>query len=100
MTGCDHSPGFYGPRKKCVFEKLQKDQGEQHLIQNVGESLEQSDDVRDDMRQFVLLKIQGKKETLFTEACAEKLRKMKKKSLACLLLVEDTFHHHLDRVKY
>ena len=96
MTGCDHSPGFYGPGKKCVFEKLQKYQEAQQLIQNVGESLELSDDVRDDMRQFVLSKIQGKKETTFIEAWAETLRKMKKKCLACLLLVEDTFHHHLD----
>ena len=96
MTGHDNSPGFYGPGKKCVFEILQKDQKAQHLLQNVGESLELSDDVRDDMRQFVLLKIQGKKETTFAEAWDEKLRNMKKKSLACLLLDKDTFHHHLD----
>ena len=96
MTGHDHSPGFYGPGKKCAFEILQEDQEVQHLLQNVEESLELSDDVRDDMRQFVLLKIQGKKETTFAEAWAEKLRNMKKKSLACLLLDKDTFHHHLD----
>ena len=50
MTGCDHSPGFYSPGKKCVTEQFQKDEEAQHLLQKVGESLELSDDLRDDMR--------------------------------------------------
>ena len=57
MTECDHSPGFYSPGKKCIIEQFQKDEVAQHLLQKVSKSLVLSDNVRDDMRQFVLLKI-------------------------------------------
>ena len=100
ITGCDHTSGFYGHGKKSVFEKLQKDQEAQHLLQKVGNCLELSDDVRDDMRQFVLLKIYGGKETNCAEARAAIWRKMKKKSLVPLPPDEDILHHHLDQVNY
>ena len=67
ITGCDHTFGFYGRGKSSVFEKLQKDQEAQHLVQKVGDCLELSDDVRDNMKRFVLLKIYGGKETKFAE---------------------------------
>ena len=79
-----------------MFEKLQKDQEAQHLLQKVGDCLELSDDVRDDMRRFVLLKIYRVKETNCAEARAVKWRKMMKKSLARPRPDEDTLHHHLD----
>ena len=63
-TGCDHTSGFYECGKKSVFEKLQKDQEAQHLLQKVGDCLELSDDVRDDMRRFVILKIYGKRKLI------------------------------------
>ena len=47
-----------------MFENLQKDHGVQHLLQKVGEYLELSDDVRDDMRWFVLLKVYGERDLL------------------------------------
>ena len=100
ITGCDQTSGFYRHGKKSVFEKLQKDQEAQHLLQKVGDCLELSGDVRDDMRRFVLLKIYGGKETNCAEAKAAKWRKMKKKSLARLPPDEDTLHHHLDQVNY
>ena len=64
ITGCDHTSGFYGRGKKSVFEKLQKDQEAQHLLQKVGDCLELSDDVRDDMRRFVILKIYGERKLI------------------------------------
>ena len=78
ITGCDRTSGFYGRGKKCVFEKLQKDQETQHLLQNTGECLELSDGFRDDMRRFVLLKIYEGKETTCAEARPANWRKMKK----------------------
>ena len=79
-----------------MFEKLQKDQEAQHLLQKVRYCLELPDDVKDDIKPFVLLKIYGGKETNCAEARAAKWRKMKKKSLAHLPSDEDTLHHHLD----
>ena len=86
-NGYNHTSGFYGRGKISIFEKLQKHQEEQHLLQKFRESLKFSDDVRDDLRRFVLLKISGGKETNYTEAKGEKIRKMKKKSLVRLLLM-------------
>ena len=96
ITGCDHTSGFYGRGKRSVFEKLQKDQEVQHVLQKIVDCLELSDDVRDDMRRFVLLKIYRVKETNCAEARAVKWRKMMKKSLARPRPDEDTLHHHLD----
>ena len=59
ITGYDHTSPFYGRGKKSMFEKIQNDQVAQSLLQKVGECLELSDAVRDDMRRFVLLKIYG-----------------------------------------
>ena len=53
ITGCDRTSGF---------EKLQKDQEARHLLYKLGECLESSDDVRDDMRQFMPFKMYGRKE--------------------------------------
>ena len=86
-NGYNHTSGFYGRGKISIFEKLQKHQEEQHLLQKFRESLKFSDDVRDDLRRFVLLKISGGKETNYTEAKGAKIRKMKKKSLVRLLLI-------------
>ena len=53
ITGFDRTSGF---------EKLQNDQEAQHLLCKLGEYLELSDDVRDDMWQFMPLKMYGRKE--------------------------------------
>ena len=71
-TGFHYTSGFYKCEKKSVFEKHQKDQEAQHLLQKVRECLEFSDNVRDDMRRFVLLKINKGKETTCAEARAAK----------------------------
>ena len=91
ITLYNHRPGF---------EKLQKDQEAQHLLQKVGEYLELSDNVGDNMRRFMLLKIYGGKETTCTEGRAPKWRKTKKKIYVRLPPDEDTLHHHLDKVNY
>ena len=100
ITGCDHTSGFHERGKKSVFGKVQKDKEAQELLQKVGKCLKLSDNVRDDIRLFVLLKIYGGKETTCTEARAAKWRKKKKKSLVGLPPDEDTSHHHLDQVSY
>ena len=87
INGYNHTSGFYGRGKISIFEKLQKNQEVQHLLQKFRESLKFSDDVRDDVRRFVLLIICRGKETNYTEAKAAKIRKMKKKSLVRLLLM-------------
>ena len=53
ITGCDCTSGF---------EKLQKDQEARHLLYKLGECLELSNDVRDDMRQFMPFRMYGRKE--------------------------------------
>ena len=53
ITGCDRTSGF---------EKLQKDQEARHLLYKLGECLELSNDVRDDMRQFMPFRMYGRKE--------------------------------------
>lgn len=84
INGYNHTSGFYGRGKISIFEKLQKNQEVQHLLQKFRESLKFSDDVRDDLRRFVICR---GKETKYTEAKAAKIRKMKKNSLVRLLLM-------------
>ena len=100
ISGSDHTAGFYGRGKKSLFEKLQKDSEAQRLLQNVGVSLDLTEEVKADMRKFVLTKIYGIKAATCREARAAKWRKMKKKSLSRLPPDEDTLHHHLDRTNY
>ena len=73
ITGCDHTAGFYGRGKKSVFDKLQKDYEAQKLLQNVGVHLELPEEVRADMRQFVLSKMYGEKATTCKEARSAKM---------------------------
>ena len=77
-----------------------KDPNARSLLQKVGDSLELTDDTRNDMRKFVLLKIYGEKAHTCREARAEKWRKMKKKSLSRLPPDEDTLRQHFDRTNY
>ena len=64
VIGCDHPSGFNRHGKKSMFENLQKDHGVQHLLLKAGEYLELSDDVRDEMRWFLLLKIYQERDLL------------------------------------
>ena len=52
------------------------------------------------MRQFMPLKMYGRKETTYTEKRATKWRKMKKKSHGCLPPDEECLYHYLDQVNY
>ena len=86
--------------KKSIFDKLKKDPEARSLLLKVGDTLDLPEDVRNDMRKFVLQKIYGEMASTCREARAKKWRKMKKKSLSRLPPDEDTLHHHFDRVNY
>lgn len=54
ITGSDHTSGFYGHGKKKVLEKVMVVAEARELLGRVGESLELKDEVRADMKTFVL----------------------------------------------
>ncbi len=54
ITGSDHTSGFYGHGKKPVLEKAITAPAARELLRRVGETLELEDDVRADMKAFVL----------------------------------------------
>ena len=100
ITGCDHTSGFYGRGKKALLDRLKDDDEGQQLLHHVGDQLELSDEVRNNMRKFVITKIYGEKATSCSDARASRWRKMKKKSLGRLPPDEDTLDHHLERTNY
>ena len=54
ITGSDHTSGFYGHGKKKVLEKVITDPEARELLGRVGGRLELEDEVRADMKAFVL----------------------------------------------
>ena len=56
ITGTDHTSGFFGHGKKSLMKRLLADVEACELLQHVGGRLELQDDVRNDMRVFVLTK--------------------------------------------
>ena len=54
ITGSDHISGFYGHRKKKVLAKVVSDPEARKLLRRVGENLQLEEDVRADMKSFVL----------------------------------------------
>ena len=100
LTGCDHTPGFYGRGKKKIFDKLMKDSEGQELLHEVGDSLILDENTRQDMKKFILCKVYGEHVDTCGKARASKWRKMKKKSMARLPPDEDTLNHHCDRTNY
>ena len=84
ITGCDNISGFHRRGKKSVFEKFQKDQEAQQLLQRVGECLELPDNMRDHVRRFLLLKhkLRAQKQELQNE------EKRRRKALSVFLLIK------------
>ena len=100
LTGCDHTSGFFGKGKKSALNKLKKDKEAQKLLQGVGQNLQLDDNVRKNMKQFVLMKIYEENVDSCGKARTSKWRKMKKKSMARLPPDDDTLNHHCDRTNY
>ena len=59
ITGTDHTSGFFGHGKKSLMKRLLADVEACELLQHVGGRLKLQDDVRNDMRVFILTKIYG-----------------------------------------
>ena len=100
ITGCDHTSGFYGKGKKSILNKVKKDREAQELLHGVGENLQLHDDIRRNMKKFVLMKIYGENTDLCGKARASKWRNMKKKCMARLRPDDDTLNHHCDRTNF
>ena len=100
LTGSDHNSGFFGHGKKKVFEKAKKDPEARKLLVGVGENLVLENDVRRNMKKFVLSVLYGLNSELCSEARASKWKKMKKKSMARLPPDDDSLNHHCDRTNY
>ena len=79
LTGCDHTSGFFGKGKKSALNKLKKDKEAQKLLQGVGQNLQLDDNVRKNMKQFVLMKIYEENVDSCGKARTSKWSKMKKK---------------------
>ncbi|MCG8430912.1 MAG: hypothetical protein MJA29_07055 [Candidatus Omnitrophica bacterium] len=97
ISGSDHTSGFYDHGKEKILQKVVKDPEARKFLQRVGQNLDLEDDVREDMKTFVVCKIYGEKEK---NARAAKWRRMKRKSTARLPPDEDSLNHHLERTNY
>ena len=101
ITGSDHTSGFYGHGKKPVLEKVITDPEARGLLGRVGESLELEDEVRSDMKTFVLSKIYALSDVVNCgQARASQWHKLKKKSTIRLPPNDDSLGLHLERVNY
>lgn len=100
ITGSDHTSGFYGHGKKQVLQKLINDPQARELLARVGESLELEEEVRSDMKAFVLSKVYAENAVTCGQARASKWHKLKKKSTIRLPPDDDSLNHHLQRTNY
>lgn len=101
ITGSDHTSGFYGHGKKSVLQKIINDPEARNLLGRVGENLKLEDNVRDDMKTFVLSKIYAEGIGVTCgQARASKWNKMKKKSMIRLPPDDDSLNLHLERTNY
>ena len=98
ITGSDHTSGFYGHGKKKVLEKVMAVAEARELLGQVGESLELKDEVRADMKAFVLSIVYGESAGVTCgQARASKWQNMKKKCTIRLPPDEDSLDCHVER---
>ena len=101
ISGSDHTSGFYGCDKKRLLQKIINDPAARDLLSMVGASTECREEVKTDMKSFVLSKMYSAN---FGSTCAEaratKWRTMKKKNTVRLPPDDDSLNHHLDRVNF
>jgi len=101
ITGSDHTSGFYGHGKKKLLEKCVNDPEARELLGRVGKSLELQDDIKADMKAFVLSKVYDENaDGTCGQARASKWHKMKKKSTARLPPDDDTLNQHVERTNF
>ena len=101
ISGSDHTSAFFGHGKKKLLTKCMNDPECVQLLQNVGRNLHLQENIKSEMRQFVIRKVYG--ETDF-ETCgharASKWSRMKKKRTARLPPDEDSLNQHLERTNF
>ena len=101
ITGSDHTSGFYGHGKKPVLEKVITDPEARELLGRVGENLELEDEVRADMKAFVLSYVYGENaDVTCGQARASKWHKLKKKRMIRLPPDDNSLDLHVERTNY
>ena len=101
ITGSDHTSGFYGHGKKKVLQKVMTDPEARELLARVGENLELEDEVRSEMKAFVLSIIYAESaDATCGQARASKWHKLKRKSTICLPPDDDSLNLHVERTNY
>ena len=101
ITDSDHTSGFYGHGKKKLLEKVIVNAEARELLGRVGESLKLKDEVRADMKAFVLSIVYGQSANVTCgQARASKWHKLKKKSTILLPPDEDSLDRHVERTNY
>ena len=101
ITGGDHTSGFYGHGKKQALQKVINDPEARELLARVGDCLKLVDEVRDDMRTFILSKLYSSgADVTCGQARASKWHKLKKKSTLRLPPDEDSLDLHVQRTNY
>ena len=76
ISGCDHHSGFFGHGKKSFFEKVKRDRSARDILDRIGENIDLSDDVFEDMKIFILSKMYSESVSSCGEARASKWRKI------------------------
>jgi len=96
IPGSDHTSGFYGHGKKPVLQKVFTDPEARQLLARIGENLELQEEVRADMKAFVLSKVYAESSDVTCgQARASKWHKLKKKSMIRLPPDDDSLNLHL-----
>ena len=79
ITGCDHTSGFYGHGNKTILDKTMRDPTALELLHRVGEGLDITNDVKANMKTFVISKIYSENGDSCGQARASKWHKLKQK---------------------
>ena len=101
ISGNDHTSGFLGQGKTKIFKKCINDPQSRQLLQRVGENLQLQNDIKQEMKLFVLRNVYDECSNVTCgKARALKWNKMKKKRTAQLPPDEDSLNQHLMRVNF
>ena len=85
ISGSDHTSAFYGHGKRPLLEKVMKDPEARELLGQVGNYLELDDEVKKDMKAFVLSQVYAEDGDMScAQARSSKWRKLQRKSMSRL----------------
>ena len=85
ISGSDHTSGFYGHGKTKIFKKCVNDPQLRQLLQRIGENLQLTNDIKQEMKLFVLRNVYDECSNVTCgKAIALKWNKMKEKRTARL----------------